>query len=152
MPAPLLVVARHAEPRKAELDPELTSAGHQMARELGAWLADRHPGPWTLWHSPARRCDQTAALVAEQLALAAPPRALPPPDAPEPWSRLLHLLTSLSGPVLMVGHHTTLQQLVRAHGPPPSPLSLARFASAVALTPTPAGGWAPAAVWPGRLA
>lgn len=160
----MFVILRHAEPRRSESDPELTSAGHRMALDAAAWVVDTLPaeGSVQVHHTPTARTRQTAEAVAQWLAervslhvIEALPETLPD----------LHMLADrLSGarpglpvpampPTVLVGHHTTLVALARelpADQRTPSPH---RFAAGLALQrdPTTSGGWRVVALWPGRL-
>ncbi len=104
-----VVLVRHAEKQTGE-DPELTEAGHSMARGLASLLSAA-PVSY-LEHSPFRRTQQTLAPLAVAHALA--PRVTDPRDV-EALRDRLHALPD--GAVAVVaGHSNTLPQAVRALG------------------------------------
>jgi len=76
-----LILWRHADaaPGGRDLERKLTAKGRKQAERVGAWLASRLPGRYTMLVSPARRARETAdALgthykIAERLAPGAAP-------------------------------------------------------------------------------
>lgn len=159
------IILRHAEPRRTELDPELTSHGHRMAREAAGWAVAQLPpdGPVRVIHTPTARTRQTAEAVAEWLGERATLESIH--ALPETFADLDMLADRFSGarpglphpdlpPCVLVGHHTTLVGLAREL-PAGVPTPDARnHAAGVALQRTPGSppGWRPASVWRGQRA
>jgi len=159
----MLVILRHAEPRRGEADPELTSAGHRMALEAGEWVSARLPstGPVRILHTPTARTRQTAEGVHHWLAARA---SLDLIDAlPETIDDLEILADRISGvraglpipplpPTVLVGHHTTLVALARELHPPPTGLNPRHYSAGLAIERKRGTlcGWSVVSVWPGR--
>jgi phosphohistidine phosphatase len=57
-----LILWRHADaaPGSRDLERKLTAKGRKQAERVGAWLASRLPGRYTMLVSPARRARETA--------------------------------------------------------------------------------------------
>lgn len=160
----MFVILRHAEPRSSELDPELTSFGHQVALEAAAWVLDLLPEapPVQVWHTPTMRTRQTAAAVALSLAERAQVGELE--VLPETTQDLHILADRLAGghpdlpapplpPVVLVGHHTTLVGLARDLSLPSTDLQPQNYCAGLALardTDAPSG-WRVLAFHSGRL-
>mgnify|MGYP000123490771 CR=1 FL=1 len=159
----MLVILRHAEPRRGESDPELTSAGHRMALEAGEWVLARLPGaaPVRILHTPTARTRQTALGVRHWLADRASLNTIE--ALPETLDDLEILADRICGarpglpspplpPTVLVGHHTTLVALARELRPSPAGLNPRHYSAGLAIerkrgTLT---GWAVVSVWPGR--
>lgn len=153
-----IVFVRHGERRKGESDPALTSAGRRMARETALWLEDRGAAPARIVTTPTTRTRETAEELALVFSRAA---VLERPESPEhrdDWDRLLDLLArepGLDRTLCLVGHHPTVDLLLREFGPAPVPVPRHHFASALILgpvTPRRAGPWTIHSAWPGRSA
>jgi phosphohistidine phosphatase SixA len=149
-----IVFIRHGERRRGESDPALTSAGRRMARETALWLQDQGVRPAWLISTPTTRTRETA----EELALVFPDAARAErPESPEvsvDWEQLTEQLADdpgLDAPVVLVGHHPTVELLLDLVGPPPVPVPIRNFCSALVLDRA-ATGWTIAAAWPGRAA
>jgi phosphohistidine phosphatase SixA len=154
-----IIFVRHGERRRGERDPELTSAGRRMARETGQWIQDwaRDAGATVskLVHTPTARTRQTADEI--MLVLGPVPVTVHPAEPYDvtAWQRLTG---SLQGPtdtgetMLLVGHHPTVDFLLRAYGPAPVTVPLHHLASALVLESPDGGAWTIAAAWPGRFA
>ena len=147
-----IVFIRHGERRRGESDPALTSAGRRMARETALWLASLGVQPAHVLCTPTQRTRETA----DELCLVFPDAARAErPESPEvavDWDQLVETLAvapGLADPLVLVGHHPTVDLLLRAHGPAPVPVPRPNFASALVLDRT-ATGWTIAAAWPGR--
>ena len=161
----MLIILRHAEPRRGESDPELTSAGHRMAREAGGWVAGLLPEGATtrVFHTPTHRTRQTAEALLEWLGDRA--RLSTIDDLPESFPDLDMLADRLCGarpglpvpalpPTVLVGHHTTLVALARelpAGGPRPNARNYTAGLALVRSADTPLG-WLVHATWSGRPA
>jgi phosphohistidine phosphatase SixA len=65
-------VVRHATPEdndyELEPDPELDKEGRKQAKALAAWMVDKEEIPTVLLTSPAARTQQTAKIIAEEIA------------------------------------------------------------------------------------
>lgn len=159
----MLVVLRHAEPRRGEADPELTSAGHRMALEAGAWTVEHLPEDVTVrvFHTPTERTRQTAEGVALSLGKRASLQTID--VLPETFSDLDVLADRLSGarpgwsvpalpPTVLVGHHTTLVALARELPAGEKQPSSGNYTAGMCLVRdrTRACGWRVAAVCSGR--
>ena len=148
------VFIRHGERRKGESDPALTSAGRRMAREAALWLADQRITPGSIVTTPTTRTRETA----EELALVFPDaRRLERPESPEvplDWDQLTDSLSAtldMSHPVVLVGHHPTVELLLRSYGPAPEPVTLQHYCSVLVLDHADSD-WSISAAWPGRPA
>lgn len=117
-----LFLLRHAEAAYGPPDPErqLTEAGHRMARDLAAFIADKpalHAD--SIWVSPYARAQQTAAPIIRQLSAVVTivPELVPEADP----HALLRRLKSQEGSLLLVGHNPLLSilacHLTGLHGP-----------------------------------
>ena len=141
---------RHGERRRNESDPALTSAGRRMASEAARWLQRQGFVPTTVVSTPTRRTRQTA----EELCLVFPAAQLiehpAEPEGEAAWEALLSELPLDRGPLVLVGHHPTVEMLLHAFGPPPVAIPPHHFASALLLEPAPGPGWRIRAAWPGR--
>lgn len=147
-----IIFIRHGERRKGETDPALTSAGHRMAREAALWMRDQGIQPTRILHTPTRRTRQTADEIG--LVFPAAERSERPesPEVEVDWNQLVAALEGQAGaeaPLALVGHHPTIDLLLRAFGPAPTPVPRQNFASVLVVDRT-ARGWTIAAAWPGR--
>jgi phosphohistidine phosphatase SixA len=147
-----IVFIRHGERRRGESDPALTSAGRRMARETAEWLEAQGVRPAHVLNTPTQRTRETA----EELCLVFPnATSSERPESPEvgvDWEQLVDVLEADPGaeaPIVLVGHHPTVDLLLRAFGPAPAAVPRQNFASALVLDRT-GGGWKIAAAWPGR--
>lgn len=155
-----VVFVRHGQPRGAEHDPELTTAGHRMVADAAVWAAGLGWPLARVLHTPTQRTAQTAEAVA--VAVGAP--CLVVDDEPlsiDAWEQMLdaqrgrhpfgdRALPRPALPALVyVGHHTTLRMLVQqcAAGAVP-PINDRAWAAGLALTRT-AGRWGLVRAWPG---
>lgn len=160
----MFVILRHAEPRSSELDPELTSFGHQVALEAGAWVQTLlpHAPRVQVWHTPTMRTRQTGEAVVLCLAERAQVGELE--ALPETTDDLHVLADRLAGghpglptpplpPVVLVGHHTTLVGLARDLALPSTEVQPRNFCAGLALVRDAASptGWRVLASHPGRL-
>ncbi|MBO87472.1 MAG: hypothetical protein CL927_19155 [Deltaproteobacteria bacterium] len=159
----MLVILRHAEPRRTENDPELTSFGHRTALEAGAWVAEQVPltASVRVLHTPTNRTRQTAAAVVQCLGNRA--QATKIVSLPETVADLDTFADRLMArnrecpsprlpPVVLVGHHTTLVGLARELGLEPSALEPNNHTAGIALErdAATAGGWRIFALRTGR--
>jgi phosphohistidine phosphatase SixA len=147
-----IVFIRHGERRKGEHDPALTSAGRRMARETAEWLEAQGVCPAHVLNTPTQRTRETAeeiCLVFQAAARAERPES---PEVDLDWEQLIEALESDPGaaaPIALVGHHPTVDLLLRRFGPAPATIPRQNFASALVLDST-ATGWTIAEAWPGR--
>ena len=147
-----LAFTRHGERRRGESDPALTSAGHRMAREAALWLQGQGFSPARIVATPTLRTEQTAdewALVFPDAARVVRDEA---PDTPAAWAALWRALSADPQPTALVGHHPTLDLLLRSFGPPPVPVSVRHFCSTLRLEGAAPDQLRIAAAWPGRPA
>lgn len=159
----MLVILRHAEPRRGEPDPTLTSAGQRMAREAAEWVVAHLPpdSPVGVRHTPTQRTRQTAEAVCARLADRA--RVSPIDVLPESLVDLDILADHLCGhrpglprprlpPTVLVGHHTTLVGLARELGILRSQLDPRHYTAGCVLVRVPGEppGWSVQATWRGR--
>lgn len=159
-----IIFVRHGERRRGERDPELTSAGRRMARETGLWIQERNQD-WAagggapvsqVVHTPTARTRQTA----DEITMVLDPPPVTVVHAAEPYevSAWQHLIRTLQGPegsvatMLLVGHHPTVDFLLRAFGPAPITVPLHHLASALVLESPDGDAWTITAAWPGRFA
>ncbi|MEO8747824.1 MAG: histidine phosphatase family protein [Rhodanobacter sp.] len=113
-----LILLRHAEAQAAEKsgddhDRGLNKHGEDEARAAGAWLAANGVAPDRVLCSPARRTEETARLVLEQLGKAPVPlKASEIYDATP--GELLALLDQHDDAriVMLVGHNPGIERLV----------------------------------------
>ena len=147
-----IVFVRHGEKRRGESDPELTSWGRRMSTETARWIQRQGLTPTLLWHTPTARTRQTAEEIRLVFSAPAAHQEAGLPELIEDWERLVETLEaqqSADAVVVLVGHHPTMDMLVRELGPPPVAVPRGNFASAVVLQPG-ASGWQCTASWPGR--
>ena len=158
----MIIFLRHAEPRKTELDPPLTSAGVRMARAAAEWvvaqLPDNRPAVVPVLHTATRRTAQTAAALVEWLGDAAQLQQVA--HLPQRMRELDALAAerSASRPglppavIILVGHHTTLVGLRRelADRTPAHLLPQARNHAAGVVLTVEKNDWVVRAVWPGH--
>jgi phosphohistidine phosphatase SixA len=154
-----IVFVRHGERRKGESDPALTSAGRRMARETALWLRDHGVSPAHVVSTPTTRTRETADELSLVFADAARHDRPESPEHRDDWDRLLDVLARAPGldrTVCLVGHHPTVDLLLREYGPAPVAVPRHHFASALVLDPRAAGrradGWSIRFAWPGRAA
>jgi phosphohistidine phosphatase SixA len=120
----MIVLVRHADKAATpQDDPELTPAGAKRARDLKAVLAGANLTAiiTTQW----RRTKETAQPTAEAFGLTPEPVKLhrDHPEAHLP-ALIAALRTKAGGSVLVVGHNTTVPDLIKAlGGPPMDPIS-----------------------------
>jgi phosphohistidine phosphatase SixA len=159
----VLVILRHAEPRRSESDPELTSFGHRMALEAGQWVASLLPAdvPVQVLHTATMRTRQTAENVLHCLGERARlgvveevPETLLELDilADRICGRRLDLPTPPLPPTVLVGHHTSLVGLARDLDLPKSRLNPRHFSAGLAMNRSrpSSEAWQIEAIWPGR--
>lgn len=149
-----LVFVRHGEPRKADADPGLTSAGRRMAYETGQWLAQAGLRPRLVRHTPTVRTQETAEELLVSFPEAELGRGAVSPEHGREWQRLTDLLRDELGDdgcAVLVGHHPSVAFLVEAFGPPPRPVPLRNLAVALVLEERDEG-WQISRAWPGRPA
>ncbi len=159
----MLILLRHAEPRRSESDPELTSAGHAMARQAASWALGfvRGPAPFLL-HTATRRTQQTADAVAECSHLPLQRRTLE--ELAEDCIGLCRLHDQTVGKhpdfpqrayedVIVVGHHTSFSGMIPDLPPLPRPLDLRRYCIGLALVRSDSeeSGWRVEATYAGHL-
>ena len=148
------VFIRHGEPRKGESDPSLTSPGRRMAREAALWLEGQGVVPVAIVNTPTARTRETAeelALVFPDAVGAERPES---PEVPVDWDLLADQLAATAlpeGPLVLVGHHPTVDLLLRSYGPPPVPVPVRHYCSVLVLDNS-RTGWSISAAWPGRAA
>ncbi|MDR0769716.1 MAG: histidine phosphatase family protein [Burkholderiales bacterium] len=97
----------HAEPGFPDLARELSTRGREEAKGAAQWLNERLPTPYRILVSPARRTQQTAAILAR------PYETVP---ALAPNSNVEALLAAIDWPnekgvTLVVGHQPTLGEV-----------------------------------------
>lgn len=148
------VFIRHGERRKGESDPSLTSQGRRMAREAALWLEAQGVVPVAIVSTPTARTRETA----EELALVFPDAVhterSESPEVPVDWDLLTEQLVATTlpdGPLVLVGHHPTVDLLLRSYGPPPVPVPVHHYCSVLVLDHS-RTGWSISAAWPGRAA
>lgn len=147
-----IVFIRHGERRKGESDPALTSAGRRMARETAQWLEGQGVRPAHVVSTPTQRTRETADELCLMFPEASQTERPESPEVAPDWEQLADVLATDPGaaaPIALVGHHPTVDLLLRSFGPAPSAMPRQNFASALVLDRTPAG-WTIAAAWPGR--
>lgn len=114
-PQPNIYVVRHLHTPAGATDPDLTPQGRRYAQILAARL-QRDP-PRVIYASATRRAQQTAAPLAQRLAIT--PKIYDPADTPALVSSVLNE----TGAVLVVGHSNTVPDIVeQLGGPRPKPL------------------------------
>jgi broad specificity phosphatase PhoE len=110
----VIVCVRHAEKADGSSDPALSAAGMARAAALAAALRDAEID--AIYVSPARRTQQTAALLAALRGLT--PKVDPQTDA-DALAKTLRT-DHADGRVLVVGHSDTIPALLKALGHAPS--------------------------------
>ncbi|HSX65982.1 SixA phosphatase family protein [Nocardioides sp.] len=113
-----LVVVRHAKSDWAGDEPDrerpLARRGLRQAPESAAWIAAHHPAVDLALVSPARRAQQTWAIVAE--ALPTVPEVATDERVYAAWGRdlvaLVRVLPEAASTVVLVGHNPGLEELV----------------------------------------
>ena len=159
----MLILLRHAEPRRSEADPELTSAGHAMARQAASWAWSwvRSPQPYLL-HTATRRTEQTADAVTECAERPMQRRTLE--SLAEDCIGLCRLHDQTVGrhpdfphrtieDVIVVGHHTSFSGMIPDLPPLPQSLDLRRYCVGLVLVRSDShpSGWQVTAQYPGHL-
>ncbi|MEL6347314.1 MAG: histidine phosphatase family protein [Myxococcota bacterium] len=143
----VVVFIRHGEKRRTESDPELTSAGRQMASETGRWLVTQNFIPDLIITTATHRTRQTVEEIGIVLEREIPVEERHLPDLHRDWQDLVERLAARHTPpavVVCVGHHPTMNMLKRAY-PPPVEIPRRHFASAIAIEDGRCVG-----AWPGR--
>lgn len=107
----IVYVTRHAEKVSPEGDADLSAQGAARARTLAAML--RKAGIRTIFSTPTRRTQQTAAPLAAMSALEVQPYN---PARP---ALVVAKIKALPGPTLLVGHSNTIGELVTLLGGAP---------------------------------
>lgn len=113
-----LVVVRHAKSDWAGDEPDrerpLARRGLRQAPESAAWIVAHHPDVDLALVSPARRAQQTWAIVAE--ALPTVPEVVTDERVYAAWGRdlvaLVRALPEAASTVVLVGHNPGLEELV----------------------------------------
>ena len=125
--ARIVLVVRHAEPEPdGTSDPGLGEAGRQRAAALAA-LAAEH-GVASVYVTPFRRTQETAAAAAERLGLAVEAVPVGPGGLDAHLTDLAGRVRQASGNVLVVGHSNTVPALVaELVGRPVAPIREAEF-------------------------
>lgn len=109
-----IFLVRHAHADDGERDAirPLSRKGHRQIRAISRFLSEHDAFEVEeIWHSPLRRAQETAKLLAGRLRLTAQLRekaGLKPQDDPHSISRRLR---QLAGPVAIVGHDPHLSAL-----------------------------------------
>ncbi|SFV11518.1 phosphohistidine phosphatase [Methylobacterium sp. 174MFSha1.1] len=118
-----LILLRHAKSDwpdgASDVDRPLAPRGQEAAPKMAAYLAEQGLVPDRVLVSPARRTQETWALV--KPALGAVPDETVPQIYEAPVSRLLDVLRSIPDEVataLMIGHNPGFQDLARLLGKP----------------------------------
>jgi phosphohistidine phosphatase len=113
----LVVLVRHAKAESgeegADHDRALTDRGERHAAEAGRWLAGVVPRISEVWCSSATRAVQTWTAMSRSLDSPEPvvERSLYLADAREIAERLAARAPGGPGPVVVVGHNPTMEQL-----------------------------------------
>ena len=104
-----LILWRHADavPGSRDLERKLTAKGRKQAERVGAWLASRLPGRYTMLVSPARRARETADALGIHYKIV---ERLAPGAAP---GDILEICgwPSHKGAVVVVGHQPDLGRI-----------------------------------------
>lgn len=112
---PNIYVVRHLHTPAGATDPDLTAEGRRYAQVLAARL--QSDPPRVIYASATRRAQQTAAPLAQRLAIV--PKIYDPADT----AGLVASVRQETGTVLVVGHSNTVPDIVeRLGGPRPGPL------------------------------
>ena len=113
----LVALVRHAKAESGEEDADhdrrLTDRGERNAAEAGEWLAGVLPRVSEVWCSSATRAVQTWTAMSRSIE-APPPsveRSLYLADAREIAERLDGRTSTDAGPLVVVGHNPTMEQL-----------------------------------------
>jgi len=143
---------RHGERRRAEMDPELTSYGFRMVEETAQWLQSIDFRPDLVLCTPTVRTEQTADTILTHYPSSCRERIANAPELQEDWGRWIEELSQRNPrpeSVLLVGHHPTLEMLLKCYGPTPVVVSRHHFAVGLLLVPG-SKGWNISQAWPGR--
>jgi phosphohistidine phosphatase len=115
-----LTLMRHAEAQVATVGGDdftrpLTSAGRIAAANAAQQLGAAPPPPALIWHSPALRTTETAALVAARLSLPASRVLAMPAVYLASGSALLALLAPAEprAHLLLIGHNPGVSELLQ---------------------------------------
>lgn len=65
-----VLVVQHADKVRAPGDPGLSDIGQRQAATVATWLSTNRPEIGSIWTSPLRRAQETAAPIAEAFGLA----------------------------------------------------------------------------------
>lgn len=110
----LLYLVQHGDALPEDVDPArpLSANGRADAERVAALLAGQVPGIARVLHSGKTRAQQTAEILAREIARGAPLQAvsgLNPLDDPEPW---VQQIDSWTENVMLVGHLPFMSRLV----------------------------------------
>ncbi len=101
-----LILWRHADaaPGSRDLERKLTARGRKQAERVGAWLAAKLPGRYSVLVSPAKRARETADALAVRYKIV---------ERLAPGAEPLHILEDCGWPahkgvVVVVGHQPDL--------------------------------------------
>ncbi len=127
-----IAFVRHGAKRKSEVDPELTSFGHEMTLKTGKWLQGQFKSTPRLIATPTNRTIQTAQNIAEVLGIKSD---ILKQKIPADWKKFqIYVNECLKNNnnlcIILVGHHPTMEMLIAKFD-----LSIPRhhFSSAVVL-------------------
>lgn len=113
----LVALVRHAKAESGEEDADhdrrLTDRGERNAAEAGEWLAGVLPRVGEVWCSSATRAVQTWTAMSRSIEAPQPnvERSLYLADAREIAERLDGRPSAAAGPLVVVGHNPTMEQL-----------------------------------------
>jgi phosphohistidine phosphatase SixA len=147
-----IAFVRHGERRKSEVDPELTSYGIRMVEETAQWLDSIGFRPDLSLCTTTVRTEQTADTILSRIPSPSRERIANAPELQDDWERWIEELSQRDpcpDSVLLVGHHPTLEMLLRCYGPTPVVVSRHHFAVGLLLAPG-SNGWSITQAWPGR--
>ena len=106
--APVVYVTRHYDTPAGERDPDLTATGTARAQALAAWFKGKKLA--AIYVTGFKRTQQTVAP------LAAARRLTPVDYGPAPSPAFLAELKATKGPVLVIGHSSTVPDIVAGIG------------------------------------
>ena len=143
-----VVFVRHGAVRGNEVDPALTSYGHRMSIEVGAWLKSKECLPESFWSTPTKRTLQTAENILIGCGLKRPINSLEMTEFELSLEQIKKILSLNSGIMtcLFCCHQPLMEKLRNQYAPNSPPI---RFASALIMRYS-EGAWVYKDAWPGR--